>query len=345
MKRFAIAAALWGAACAKPDDEARPEGGGSAVTAAVESVGTATFDETVDAVGTVTARPGHVAVLAAPAPTRVAKVFVSPGAVVKPGDPLIEFEQAPFEAAARSAEAALAAAERADARAARLAEAGVLPRKEADAAATELATARATVVTARRARELALLRAPIAGVVTRMTASLGASVDPSVPVVEVTDSRALDVTVAVSPAAAPRTRPGQPVEFRATAGDSAAIARGRVAEVAAVVDSATGAVQVRVTIVPPVGPIRVGQTLFGRIAVARHPSAVVVPLDALVPTGEGFRVFTIDTAGVAHAAAVQVGGRTDRVAWITDGVKAGDRIVTRGAYGVDDGSKVVPSQP
>jgi hypothetical protein len=39
---------------------------------------------------------------------------------------------------------------------------------------------------------------------------------------------------------------------------------------------------------------------------------------------------------------VTVGGRTDKEAEITDGLKAGDRIVTFGAYGVDDGAKIVP---
>ena len=37
---------------------------------------------------------------------------------------------------------------------------------------------------------------------------------------------------------------------------------------------------------------RVAEPLFGRIAVARHLAAVVIPLESLVPTGEGFQVFT-----------------------------------------------------
>lgn len=346
MRRFTIAAMFLSAACARKEDAPADEHGPGAVTASVEAAASVTFDEIVDAVGVVVARPGHVAVLAAPAATRVARVFVATGAMVKVGDPLIEFEQAPFEAAAQSAEATLAAAERTLARATRLADAGVLPRKEADIAASDLAAARLVALTARRARELSVLHAPIAGAVTRISATLGASVDPSVPLVEVTDSRALDVALTVSPTDAARIRPGQTVTlFAGTAASDAALGRGQVADVAAMVDSASGGVTIRVTMAAPSRQVRVAEPMFGRIGVAKHPNAVVVPLEALVPTGEGFQVFTVDAAGLAHATPVTIGGRSDQTAWITDGLKAGDRVVTRGAYGIDDSSKVLTGKP
>lgn len=346
MRRFALFAVLLTAACAGREEEGGEEHGPGTVAATVETAGSVVFDETVDAVGVVVTRPGHVAVLAAPAPTRVVKVFVTAGTAVKIGDPLIEFEQAPFEAEARRADAALAAAEKADARATRLADAGVLPRKEAESAATDLAAARSAAVTARRSRELALLRSPIAGVVTRVAATLGASVDPSAPLVEVTDSRALDVALTVSPGDAARIRTGQSVTlFPGTAASDAAVGSGRVSDVAAMVDSATGGVSIRVALATVSRPVRVSEPVFGRIQVARHPGTLVVPLEALVPTGEGFQVFVVDSAGAAHATPVTIGGRSDRAAWITDGLKPGDRIVTRGAYGVDDGSTVVTGKP
>src|SRR5437016_200812 len=59
------------------------------------------FPQLVSAIGTVTPRPGRFAELAAPAPTRVARIFVAPGQRVAEGDSLIEFERAPFDAAAR----------------------------------------------------------------------------------------------------------------------------------------------------------------------------------------------------------------------------------------------------
>src|SRR5437870_301875 len=118
------------------------------------------FPQIVRAIGTVVARPGRFAELAAPAPTRVAAIFVAPGERVAEGDSLVAFERAPFDAAAQSAEAALESAQHGYARALRLVQAGILPQKDADQAAAELAQAQVAAVAARRSRQLATLRRP-----------------------------------------------------------------------------------------------------------------------------------------------------------------------------------------
>lgn len=328
------------AGCGKK--EAEPEKAKAEVVAEVAEVTAEKFSEVAEAVGTVTARIGHVASLAAPAPTRVAKVFISTGAVVKAGDPLIEFERAPFEAAAAGAEAALQAAERAAERAKRLADAGVGPRKDAEQAQAELAAAQSNAVTARRAKELATLRAPIAGVVTRLSAVLGASADAGLPLVEVSDPSIVDVVVSLDPAVAATVHRGQSVSlFAGAAADGAPVGDGAVADVAMAVDTSSRGVSVRVTVDHMSRPLRFGETVFARIAVAEHPSAVVVPVAALVPSGEGFHVFVVDDEGVAHAREVKVGARSDRGIWVREGLKAGEKVVTTGAYGMDDSAKVV----
>ena len=328
---------------ADKENEAKPP---AAVVATVESAGTEKFTETVDGVGVVMARSGHVAQLSAPAPTRVSKVFVTVGTAVKAGDPLIEFEQPPFEAAARSADAALAAAEKAAARAMRLADVGVLPRKDAELAASDLASAQLNAVNAKRAKELSTLRAPLAGVVTRQSAMLGASVDATQTLVEVADLTSLDVMLTFSPADAARVKIGALTALYAGASASGdPVSSGRVGDISAAVDSASRGVLVRVAVGERKRQLRIGETLFGRVGVSEHANAVVVPLESLVPTGEGFKLFTVDEQGFAHARDVKVGGRTEKSAWITDGVKAGDKVVTKGAYGVDDSTKVLTGKP
>jgi RND family efflux transporter MFP subunit len=279
--------------------------------------------------------------MSAPSPTRVSKVYVSFGAHVKAGDPLVEFEQPAFDAAAKGADASLAAAEKASERTQRLADAGVLPRKDAEAAAADLGVARLGAVNAKRARELSTLRSPIDGVVMRMNAVLGASADPAQVMVEVADPSAMDAVLTLSPSDAARVKIGDHVELHAGAAASgAAIATGRVADISAAVDSASRGVPARVEIALGSGALRIGQTLFGRIAIAEHDHAIAVPLEALVPAGEGFKVFVVDEKGIAESRPVKIGGRTDHAAWITEGLKAGENIVTQGAYGVDDSTKV-----
>jgi len=304
------------------------------------------FPQIVRAIGTVVARPGRFAELAAPAPTRVAAIFVAPGERVAEGDSLVAFERAPFDAAAQSAEAALESAQHAYARALRLVQAGILPQKDADQAAAELAQAQVAAVTARRSRQLATLRAPLAGVVTRMSAVLGASVDPSQPLVEVADPAALDIVFNVTPPEAGAMHGGDSVTVKAGEGAGGeSLGAGLVTTVGAAVDSVSRAVPVRARIARPARPLRIGESVFGTIVTAVHARAVTVPVEALVPAGDGYQVFVVDTAGIAHARPVRVGGRSEALAEIMSGLEAGETVVTSGAYGVADGAKIARVAP
>ena len=319
-------------------------------SAAVVAAGTAVaaeqpFAQVVNAIGIVRARPGHFAELSAPGPTRVARIFVAPGQRVAEGDSLVGFERAPFDAAAHSAAAALVSAERGYSRAVRLVQAGILAQKDSEQAAAELAQAQSAAITARRAQELATLRAPLAGVVTRMTAVLGAAVDQSQPLVEVADPAALDIVLDVSPADAAAIRPGDEVNVATGEGGGEALGQGVVTDVAAAVDSVSRAVAVRARLVRPARLLRIGETVSGKIVTQVHARAVTVPVAALVPAGDGFQLFVVDSAGVAHVRPVTVGGRSEALAEILTGLKAGEIVVTTGAYGVEDGAKIVKPRP
>jgi RND family efflux transporter MFP subunit len=303
------------------------------------------FAEMISAIGSVEARSGHFASLSAPAPARIATIYVSEGQRVSQGTPLIAFEQAPFVTAAQSAEAALAAAQRAYDRARGLADAGIVPRKDAEQAAKELAQAKAAAVTARREAQLAVIRSPISGVVTKLSASLGASADVNQPLVEVADLNALDVVFNVSPADAARVAPGTAVTLRA--GETAsgeALGVGRIVSVGGTVDSATRSVEVRVKPPPESRALRIGETIFGQMTTAVHPRAITVPVVALVPDGEGFKVFVVSRQNIALERKVTVGRRSETTAEITSGLAAGERVVTEGAYGVEDSVKVVQAR-
>ena len=305
------------------------------------------FAVSVNAIGSVSARPDRFAALAPPGPTRVSRIFVMEGQRVAKGDSLIEFEHGPFDAAAQSAAAALANAERSAARAVRLAQAGIIPQKDADQASADLAAAHSAEVTARRSQELATLRAPLAGVVTRMTAVLGSSVDAGQTLVEVADPAALDILFNVSPAEAGRIRAGDTLTL--SSGESAggeALGTGTVVSVGAAVDSASRAVPVRARVAGRTArALRIGESVFGRIVTDVHSDAVTVPVEALVPEGDEYQVFVVDSAGIAHARPVKVGARSENKAEILDGLAVGERVVTTGAYGVTDSAKIGTARP
>src|SRR4029078_8763561 len=127
---------------------------------------------------------------------------------------LIVFDQTVFRETARSAEAKLSAAQHAYDRAKSLNAEGISPRKDVEQAAADLARARAEQVVARRAAQLSVLRSPISGVVTRVSATLGASVDANQPLVDIVDPSELDIVIGMTPSDAGKIRAGDKVEVR-----------------------------------------------------------------------------------------------------------------------------------
>lgn len=336
--------ALCAVACSR-----HAEGGDASPPAVVDAetavARTQPFPQLVQAIGTVVPRPGRFAALAAPGPTRVARIFVATGQRVRAGDSLVEFERAPFDAAARSGVASLANAQRAYDRAVRLVQAGILAQKDSEQAAADLAAAQVAAVTAQRSQQLATLRAPLGGVVTRLSAVLGAPVDPNVPLVEVADPSALDAVFNVSPAEAATLKEGDTVTVSASGAGAEALGSGVVTAVGAAVDSATRAIPVRARMTHTARALRIGESIFGRIVTALHPNAVVIPVDALVPQGEGYILFVVDSSGTAHQRPVTIGGRTEAVVEVVSGLTAGETVVSHGAYGAADGAKIKKGTP
>lgn len=320
------------------------EGAQTAVNVKTIVVTARPYTETVGAIGTVTARAGHIASLSAPAPARVAQVLVSVGQRVGVGTKLVVFDQAPFRDAAFAAEAASSAAQRAYDRAKTLSDAGIIPRKDLDQATADIARARNDVAIAHRAEALSVMRSPISGVVTEMSAVLGASADVTQPLVGIADPSALDIVLGTPPGIAAKIRPGNKVQLRAgqnATGESLGI--GTVIDIGAAVDTSARSVAIRASLPAAVRPLRIGETIYGDIAVATRNNAIIVPVEALIPEGDLFKVFVVDAKNVAHARSVTVGSRNPKTVEILKGLSPGERVVTYGAYGLDDGVTVVPT--
>jgi HlyD family secretion protein len=71
------------------------------------------------------------------------------------------------------------------------------------------------------------------------------------------------------------------------------------------------------------------------------PNAFVVPAQSLVTTAAGNKaVMIVGKDGVAHMKDVSVGIHDNGLVQILSGISSGDQIITEGAYGLNDGTKV-----
>lgn len=339
-----LAAALVGCGGGGPQPEA-DETVPAVVGAQASVVSTRPFTETLSAIGTVQPRVGHVASLSSSVQGRVARILVATGDRVTPGQRLIELDSSVLAAIARGAEAAVTAATLNEERSRRLVQEGISPRRDFEQATAELARSRAELITARRQAELTTVRAPIAGVVTRMATTIGATVDIAQPLVDIADPSMVDIVLSTTARDAARIPPGASVSLRSGEGATGEVlGTGRVLDVGAAIDTVTRTVPVRIQAQSIRRPLRIGEAVLGDIELVRHADAVVIPDVALVPYGDSFKVFVVDAHDIATARTVTVGAQSDSLVEILSGLTAGLRIVTIGAYGVTEGARVV-AQP
>jgi membrane fusion protein (multidrug efflux system) len=172
---------------------------------------------------------------------------------------------------------------------------------------------------------------------------LGAPADAGQVIIEVADPAAFDVVLSLGPTEAGAVHPGGRVTLSVgekLGGES--LGEGRVASVGATVDSASRSVAIRVTMTSPKRSLRLGESVYGLIAVETRSGAVVVPVEALVPGEEpgSYKVFVVDAKGTAIAHEVKIGGRTETKVEILEGLSGGEVVVTHGAFAVEDSVKV-----
>ena len=100
-----VALTLLVPACGGGEEEGEEDAVPAVVAVDTATARVQTFDVRVEALGEVIARPGYVAELAAPGPSRVSAIFVGPGSRVAAGDSLVALDRSVWSADTRRAEA------------------------------------------------------------------------------------------------------------------------------------------------------------------------------------------------------------------------------------------------
>ena len=302
---------------------------------------------------------GGEAVVAAPAAGRfIAGTLVSIGATVRAGQVLGELEprlsagddRATLAAEVAEAQAALAAARAERERAERLlAERAVPARRLEDAQrAIGVAEAREKAAAARLAQRdetlrsgggaasgnAFVLRAPIAGRVSEVSATLGASYDEGAPLFRIVKTDELELQALVPAADVALTRNVAAVALEVPGQPDAIPLRMHHMHDSGVIDDETHALTVQFEVDNPGGQLLVGQTgtaiLYSRDQV-RLPA---VPKAAVLMEAGRPYVF-VQSGGERFARRlVEVAVRDGELVGLKSGVALGDRVVTKGAYDI-----------
>ncbi len=190
--------------------------------------------------------------------------------------------------------------------------------------------------------QLALLRvtAPVSGTVTRLKVRPGMAVDANTVVAEVMDLSRLAVSADIPAAEAVDLKTGEEVQVLARPAVTATLSF-----VSPAVDADNGTILTRATL-PADSGLRPGQFVQLRIVTAVHTNCLAAPAESVVTDEDGHSVIALVSGDEALRTPVQTGLReAGRVEVAGSGLKEGEVVVTVGAYGLPEKTKIAVVNP
>lgn len=301
------------------------------------------------------ARPGGAADVAAPIDGRLTRVLdVALGTSVSRGQELARLLPPPavpgdlpqLQRARADAQTALTLVTRDRERAERLTSAGAAPEKRLDEARSteEQAKARVTAAeaslaqynvartgSATEAEGLFVIRAPVGGVIAQRNAATGANVAAGTILFRVVDASQIHVVGQVPEAQVARARLVSAAEIEVP-GHEGRVPAGRLASLGKVLDPQSRTVPITFAFDNRALGLPVGQAVSLHLLMDTTAARPVVPAAAIVDDAGRPIVFVQREGETFDRRAVRLGARAGDLVQITEGVKPGDRVVTRGAY-------------
>ena len=298
--------------------------------------------------GVVVPAEGGEFLVLAPEPTRLIDVTKMPGDAVKSGDVLALFDL-PSAALSVSRLAAEVAAAQAQVENARInherirgfVERGLVPRRDLEIADRDLASAQDTLDRARTAHAAAqagvtraTIRAPFDGIVATRSRNPGDMIlSTTDPVMRIVDPRRLEVVASIPREDQSRVVTGATARVAAAGTDLVRLT------VAGRATSASGeAVPFRLVFAGP-HMLAVDMTVQLDIDAEARTDTVLVPAEAVI-RDNGESVLFVAAGSHAERRVVKTGIEEAARIEISDGVRAGELVITRGHVGLTDGAPI-----
>jgi HlyD family secretion protein len=254
---------------------------------------------------------------------------------------------------------------------------GALPRKDLDAAAVQLSQAKTAYNTAKKhleslnavgkqatlksaggqltsakgkllASEAQLsyteIRSPIEGVVTDRPLYPGEMASASAPLLTVMNVSQVIAKAHIPQSDAMLLRKGDKATVSAVGMEKPL--SGSVTVVSPALDPNSTTVEIWVQAANPAQQLRPGMTAQLSITAQTVHNAVVVPSSALLnASGDSAKVMVVGPDGKAQSRDVKLGIQTPQEAQVVTGLKDGEQVITQGAYGLPDKTKVKIENP
>ncbi len=189
------------------------------------------------------------------------------------------------------------------------------------------------------------IRSPIDGVVTDRPLFAGETASAGAPVITVMDTSALLAKLHISQMVAQHLTVGSPAFVSVPGMDDPVPAK--IALISPALDPGSTTVEVWLRVNNAKGLFRAGTAVHAVITGKSASDALTIPQEAVQTATDGVTtsVMLIAADGAAHKHPVTLGIRNSKLVQITDGITSNDTVITTGAYGLDDGTKVKIGEP
>lgn len=209
-----------------------------------------------------------------------------------------------------------------------------------DLARASVKSAAAMVEIARIALADTVIRAPMAGIVSKRHVQAGEKVAPDMPVYTIVNLAQLTLEAPVPSAEIPRIKIGQEVRFKVD-GFGARDFTGKVARINPTTESGSRAMLVYIAVDNGDGALRGGMFAKGSIVTERSSIAPMVPLSALRTEKQGTVVYAVvDNKVVAQPVTLGLRNEDEGYAEVKEGLAPGTRVIVARLDGVKPGHGV-----
>ncbi len=183
------------------------------------------------------------------------------------------------------------------------------------------------------------IRSPIRGVVTDRPLFAGETAAAGAMLVTVMDTSTMLAKTHVAQAVAQRLKVG--AEAQVTVPGVTDAVAGKVSLISPALDAGSTTVEVWIELENAKGILKVGTPVKVAITGRVEAQTVKIPVKAVLTAQDGAKtVMVVGTDGAAHKKTVTLGITDGEDVQVLSGVDVADQVITGGAYGLDDGTKV-----
>ena len=284
-----------------------------------------------------TLRASESVELASETAGKITRILFEEGSRVRRGELLVQINDSEFQAEKQRLEYELALAEEREARQRQLLEKGGISQDEYDAVLNRVNVLRSELDLVEAQIEKTKIRAPFDGTIGLRYVSEGSYVSPQARIASLRQIRPIKIDLSVPEKYVGRVAEGDTISF-AVAG-AGGPQRATVYAIEPSVAEDTRTLQLRARHPNPSGQLLPGAFADAEVIFRQIDSALTVPQFAVLTDREGQQVFILKS-GRAQPQRVETGIRTDSTVQITQGLAAGDTVLTSNVQQLRSGAVI-----